>query len=433
MNRREFIRSALVLPIASSAAAGLSFAQEKTSGNSERQPASKGIVPAGLNPKITGIPCLRCKKIHLTTSGVADVGKGCPDCLALGFPANVTFSYSRGAKAFGGKGEGLTQYRDRLPLLDFPTLGESNTPLLPMSALAQKLGLSALFAKDESRGPTGSHKDRMSGLVVARAAQLNRPGVVAASSGNGAHSLAAYAGSVGVPCLILTTKKLSGPWKQAIEATGATIQFTNTSEERWVLMQQKVEKEGWYPVTNFISPPIGSNPFGVQGCKTIAYEIAEQLGGTPVDAVVVPTCRGDLLWGLYEGFVEAREAKKITKVPRLYAVEPLSRLERILAGEDYRTKFPQVEHPMVSIGGVTSAYQALSGVTLSTGGACSVTTQETMRARAELATQGLYLELSSAAALAGLYSLVERKSIRKGERAVIICTSHGYKELQQPT
>ena len=434
MNRRDFLRSTLILPVASTAAAGLSLpvgAQQSHAGPERKAARQQARIPAGLNPRLTGIQCLRCARVYPVSSDVADTGKGCPECLAEGFPANVTFAYVPPTKTtFTSSGPGLLRYQNLLPLFDFPTLGEGDTPLLPLSALARKFGLAELHAKDESRGPTGSHKDRTSGLVVARAAQLKRPGVVAASSGNGGHSLGAYAGRAGVTCTILSTKKISAPWRQAIEATGATFKTTETPEERWKIMQEMVEKEGWFPFTNFISPPVGSSPFAVQGCKTIAYELVEQLSGDALDAVIIPTCRGDLLWGIYEGFVEALEAKKISRVPRLYAAEPFPRLERILAGADYRTVFTQPQHLMVSIGGTTSAYQAESAVRLSQGGACSVTTEEALRARNELAANGLYLELSSAAALAGLYKLVENKSVRPGERVVMLCTSHGYKEIQ---
>jgi threonine synthase len=428
MNRRTFLRSALWFPIASSAAASLSAGLVDE--NKAKDPR-RGPFPAGVNPAITGVHCLRCKKVFPLASGVMDTGEGCPVCLAQGYPANLTFAYAGVSKtAFSGSGAGITRFRNLLPLLDFPTLGEGNTPLLSLGSLAKKLGLAELYAKDESRGPTGSHKDRTSGLIVARAAQLKRPGVIAASSGNGGHSLAAYAGSAGVACVILSKKNLSGPWKLAIDATGARLIITETADDRWKVMKEMVEKEGWYPFTNFLSPPVGSNSIAVQGCKTIAYEIAEQLAGNAPDAVIVPTCRGDLLWGLYEGFAEARRAGIISREPRLYAVEPYPRLERILAGVDYRTVFIQPDHPMVSIGGTTSSYQAELAVKLSGGGACSVTTPQTLAARQELAARGLYLELSSAAGLAGLYGLVKRGTVRGGERVVLVCTSHGYKQLQ---
>ena len=367
--------------------------------------------------------------MYRVSADVIDNGKGCPQCLAQGYPANVGFTYGPVTKtAFTRGGAGLARYRDLLPLQDFPTLGEGDTPLLPLVRISRKLGLADLYAKDESRNPAGSHKDRASGLVVARAAQLKRPGVVAASSGNAGHSLAAYAASAGVPCAIVATKKICSPWRQAIEATGSTLRLVETAEERWELMREMVEKEGWYPFTNFISPPVGSSPFAVQGYKTIAYELVEQLDGKSIDAVIIPACRGDLLWGIYAGFAEAFEAKKISRVPRLYAAEPFPRLERILAGADYRTSFAQPKHLMISLGATASTYQAESAVRLSQGGACSATTEEALRARNELAANGLYLELSSAAALAGLYKLVENKSVRPGERVVMLCTSHGYKD-----
>ena len=147
----------------------MAFAADETEG----RPAQKGVeaktVPTGLNPRLRAIRCLRCKKVYPLSSDVADTGKGCPECIAQGYPVDVTFSYAPATrKAFAKSGPGITRYRDLLPLLDFPTLSEGDTPLVPLTALARKLGLSALLAKDESRGPTGSHKDRTSGLIVAR-------------------------------------------------------------------------------------------------------------------------------------------------------------------------------------------------------------------------------------------------------------------------
>lgn len=431
MKRREFIRNAVIA--GSTIGFPFSRALADESGlfrNSENASRSGGRT-AGLNPRVTGLKCLRCKKRYPVDSGHADSGTGCPECLALGYPANVTFTYLPITKdLFEGKGAGLTRYQNLLPMLDFPQLGEGNTPLMPIPALAQKLGLTKVFLKDESRGPTGSHKDRMSGLIVARAAQLKKPGIVISSSGNGGHSIAAYSGSAGVVATVLSTKYLSAPWKQAVESTEAILKIVETSEERWKVAKEMVEKEGWYSATNYLPNPVGSNPFSNQGCKTVAYEIVHQLAGSQVDSVLVPTCRGDLLWGVYEGFADALEAGLIARIPRLFAVEPYPRLELILKGLDYRTLFTPPSHSMGSIGGKTSAYQALSALELSNGGAASVTNDEAIRARNELANHGYYLELSSAAALAGLYTLVKNKVIASNERVIMIGTSHGYKDLK---
>src|SRR5688572_8894745 len=99
MNRRDFLRSSLVLPVTSSAALGISLPRE------QRQVQGKAV---GLNPRITGIKCLRCQRIYPVSSGVADSGHGCPDCLAQGYPVNVTFCYGAiDERDLRGRGKGM--------------------------------------------------------------------------------------------------------------------------------------------------------------------------------------------------------------------------------------------------------------------------------------------------------------------------------------
>jgi threonine synthase len=321
----------------------------------------------------------------------------------------------------------MGRYAAQLPYVDFPSLGEGLTPLIELPSLAQTLGIERLWAKNEGQNPTGSHKDRMSALVVARAASVGRTTVTAASSGNAGASLAAYAGAAGLRCVIVSTPKISSGWARAIELAGAELVFTDTSLERWQYLQQKVKDEGWYPATNYLDPPVGSSPFGVQGYKTIGYEIVEQCGDTPPTMVLVPTARGDLLWGIWQGLSElARDG--LLDPPGLVAVEPIPRLSRVLAGEDYRRPFSGDPHAMTSIGGATATYQSVVALSESKGCAIEVSTQEAEEAQQELARYGLYVELSSAASLAGLQTLVKRGKAEISERVLLVITSHGYKE-----
>lgn len=142
--------------------------------------------------------------------------------------------------------------------------------------LAEEIGLDRLSIKLESANPTGSHKDRMSAQFVARAKARGGPGVIAASSGNAGASLAAYAAAAGLHCIIVTTPAISPPWKRAIEMTGAKIIYTEDSLERWAIVRRKVREEGYASATNYLDPPVGSDPYGVDGYKTLGYELAEQ-------------------------------------------------------------------------------------------------------------------------------------------------------------
>src|SRR3546814_9002097 len=107
-----------------------------------------------------------------------------------------------------------------------------------------------------------------------------------------------------------------------------------------------------FPATNYLDPPVGSNHFGLDGLKTIAYEMFEELGPDLVDAVLVPTSRGDLIWGLFEGFRQLKAADLTTAVPRLFAVEHFARISAVLGGATATGSFPGPPQ-LTSIGGST--------------------------------------------------------------------------------
>ncbi|MGI6854319.1 threonine synthase [Mesorhizobium sp. 1B3] len=376
-----------------------------------------------INKHLTGFQCIRCRAIH----PVADYPEGCPSCLADGHPASVVPVYDETVPpAFGGGGRGMQRFAHRLPYISFPCLGEGDTPLVELPALAHELGLGRLSIKLESANPTGSHKDRMSAQFVARAKDRGGPGVIAASSGNAGASLAAYAAAAGLRCVIVTTPAISPPWRRAIEMAGAEIIYTEDSLERWAIVRRKVREEGYASATNYLDPPVGSDAYGVEGYKSLGYELAEDEATAEVDAVFVPTARGDLLWGIYRGLADAVAEGKRSSLPRLIAVEPFPRLKEVLAGQDLRMHFPG-KSLLVSIGGATVTYQSYLAVTESRGTAVSVPQDQALADQQTLARNGLYLELSAAASLTGLRQAIQRpgETIRS---AVLIGTSHGYKE-----
>jgi len=378
------------------------------------------------NGRVQGLSCLRCRQRYSPSDAVADLGVGCVSCLEQGYPVSLRVDYEHEQDwRPQSAASGMMRYAAQLPYIDFPTLGEGATPLVELPTLAQSLGIKRLWVKNEGQNPTGSHKDRMSALAVARAASLGRKTVVAASSGNAGASLAAYAAAAKMRCVIISTANISPVWERAIRMAGAELILTDTPKERWQIMRQRVEQEGWYPVTNYLNPPTGSNPFGVQGYKTVAYEIVEQCAGEMPTVVIIPTARGDLLWGIWQGFLETGHSK----LPRLVAVEPCVRLSSVLVGEDYRQSFAGEPHAMSSIGGTTATYQSMVALRDSQGMAVEVSTTETEEAQQALARLGLYTELSAAAALSGLRTLLREGQIAASDRVILVITSHGYKEL----
>jgi threonine synthase len=388
-----------------------------------------------LNPAVQGFSCLRCNHFYPTNDSVADRGTGCPICLQEGYPASLKLVYDGRPAIVNALDKGIGRYKQRLPYLAFPSLGEGSTPLIRLDSLAQELNLSALWIKNEGANPTGSFKDRLSPLVVARAKALNRQVVLAASSGNAGVSLAAYAAAAGLSCTIVSTPAMSPSWQRAIRLHGAEIKMAETSLDRWPYMREQVEQAAAYPATNYIDPPVGSNPFGLQGYKTMAYEISEQCQDQLPSIILVPTSRGDLLWALYEGFRELQAGEFglnnviiNSPLPRLVAVEPFPRLSLVMSGADYRGQFPGKSGRMTSIGGANVTYQSWYALRETSGLAIDVSEKDALGGQEELARKGLYLESSSATILPALRQLHAAGELRTTDRVMLIATSHGYKE-----
>ena len=376
-----------------------------------------------INPSLTGFSCIRTGE----NLKIDDYFEGSPQSVSDGFSANLRATYADpGAWPVTSRAKGMARYGHFLPYLTFPSLGEGGTPLIELPTVARDVGVSKVWAKNEGQNPTGSHKDRMSPLVVARAADLGVPTVAAASSGNAAVSLAAYAAAGGLRCALVVMSGIGASWKQALETFDVELVVTSTAHERWTILRDRVRSGEWYPATNYMVPPVGSNPFGVQGYKTVAYEIAEDLSAEVPDAILVPTARGDLLWGIWEGFHELVEMGHLERTPRLYAVEPYPRISQVLAGADYRDQFPGTTR-LSSIGGDTVTFQTVQAMEQSGGGAVVVEDTAAEEDISRLAGMGLYVESSAAAPLSALHDLRKIGEIAANESALLVITSHGFK------
>jgi threonine synthase len=347
----------------------------------------------------SGLSCLRCE----FALPVGDYDEGCPRCAAEGHAANLRLVY-----------RGAAQGRIVLPCADGISLGEGGTPQIGAPDLAAELNLGQLSLKLEWCNPTGSHKDRMSAQLLARARALGAPLVVGASSGNAGVSLAAYAARAGLPAEIATTPAMPAGARRAIQACGARLVEVADSAARWELVGRRVE-EGAFAATNYRRPAVGTNPFGIAGYKTLAAEIAA--AGLP-DLVVVPCARGDLLSGLLLGFQELGRG-----MPRIVAAEPFPRLARVLAGVDYRASFPG-RTAQLSTGGDTVTFQALHALRESRGTAIVVDDEAARAAQARLGRAGLHAELAAAASLAALFVLGAEGALA-GRHAVALLTGSG--------
>lgn len=307
------------------------------------------------------------------------------------------------------------------------SLGEGGTPLVHLDVP----GLPGrVLVKDERANPTGSFKDRLASAAVSRARRLGADTVVVASSGNAGISVGAYAAAAGLRSVLLATATpgLSGPSAAAAAATGTRVCLTSTWRDRWTAARTGVEQLGWFPITNYSLPPVASTPAGVQAYRTIAFEIAEALGWTVPDWVVVPVSRGDGLFGIWSGFAEMAELGWTDAVPRMLAVARFPSLTDALALGVDQPPAVEVDGSVatLSISDPQATAMSLHAVRASDGDAVTCDDEQATTAWHRLAARGLLVELSSAAVLHGAAALAEHGAIDGGSTVVLLATAGPY-------
>lgn len=361
-----------------------------------------------MNPRLSGLRCIRCASLWAP----GDYPEGCPSCLAAGHPATLECRYDPSPE----------DDSIPLPVLAPVTLGEGATPSLAAAELARSEGIGQLWLKCESANPTGSHKDRMAAQLVSRARLAGATRVAAASSGNAGVSLAAYCAAAGLQADIAITRNCPPLQRAAMERFGARLSAFEDSLGRWPYVQDLCRNHGAFAGTNYLNPPVGTHPYGVEGYKPIAQEILDDCG-LPTD-IVVPTARGDLLWGIFLGWQHLLESGRIERLPRLHAVEPYARLSRARATGDARGQWEGVTD-QYSIAGGTCTLQALEALSRSGGVPVDISDPDAALAQQRLERMGLATELSSAASLAAVSALRLAGMLDAESSVVLMLTSDG--------
>ncbi len=362
----------------------------------------------------TRLRCIRCGSLHAATGREL----GCPAC-QHSVPANFEVVAPSAPWAVDERARGMWRYASRLPVpaAAAVSLGEGATPMLDCPRLGA-------MAKCEFVNPTGSFKDRLAATAISWAKANGLPGVVAASSGNAGAAVAAYASRAGLPCLILTTRAFPGTMQRQMRSYGAMVVATPTAPDRWTLAREVTRRWGWLPVSNVTDPPVGSHPVGIEGYRTIAYEIAAE--GVPA-AVVVPVGYGDSIAGIWRGFADLLALGRLKKAPRMVAAESYGSLKAALDGGAEGPADTKGSGSIAHSAAVPrSTHQALHAIRASGGTAIPVTDAEAVQARRDLARQeGLLVEISSAMALAAA-----RKLPAADGPVVCLLTSTGIKDVE---
>jgi len=308
------------------------------------------------------------------------------------------------------------------------SLGEGDTPLLPVPAL----GLGDVWIKDESRNPTWSFKDRLASASVTMARRFGAKLIASSSSGNAGASAAAYAAKAGLPCIVFTFNGAAGPLLTQMRAYGAMVAVVEDRDDRWRLQAAGVKRFGWFSTSPFFGPVVGSNPYGIEGYKTIAYEIAEAFDWRPPDWCVLPVCYGDALYGMWKGFEELKAIGWIDRVPRFVAAEVSGSLAAaLIAGDRMPPPRPRNAATIAtSIGANQGTVQALEVLRHTKGAAVAVDDDDLLRWVATLAsTEGIWAESSAVAALAAIEQMRGRGTIGPKDRVVALVTASGLKDV----
>jgi threonine synthase len=316
----------------------------------------------------------------------------------------------------------LWRYRAMLPVKyeeGIISLGEGLTPLVETQVYD-----TTIHCKLEFLAPTGSFKDRGTAVLVNVLRELGVKRVVEDSSGNAGASLAAYAARSGIEAEVYVPAYTSPNKLHQITVYGAKLVKVEGSRERAAKAVQEAAAQGAYYASHYY------NPFTLEGQKTIAYEIWEQLGRRAPDNLVLPVGHGTLLLGVYRGFKDLLTAGLIEKPPRLFAIQadtcaPLHEAFQRELADAFPIEKTETVAEGISIARPVRGHQVLAAVRETSGAVLAVSDQETLCARDELARRGLYVEPTSAVAIAALPQL--RGLMGTGETTVVPLTGSGLK------
>jgi threonine synthase len=359
----------------------------------------------------------------------------CTDCLG---PLEVTYDYDAVRKVISrelieSRSRSIWRYLELLPVIEPRTGFHSGfTPLVRATRLAEELGVSEVYIKDDSvNHPTFSYKDRVVSVAATKAVELGFPVFGCASTGNLAGSVAAHAARLGLQCYVfiphdLEPAKILGAaiYRPHVVAVEGNYDDVNR------LCTQVADRYGW----GFAN--INLRSYYAEGAKSMGFEIAEQLGWRYPDHVVSPVAGGTLLPRIHKGLREFKEVGLVDgRLPKIHAAQPAGSAPVIRALEA-GLEFPDPVKPdtiakSLAIGNPADGFQVVKVVKETGGSGAMVTDAEILDAIDLLArTEGIFTEPAGGTTLAATRALVRRGVIKPNESVVVCITGNGYKTAE---
>ncbi len=386
--------------------------------------------------------CVHCAKVQET----ADRMFRCSDCSELlevlypewadapaGFSSRLREIWrERRGSNLPENASGVWRFRELLPQVErenMVTMSEGNTPLIPLKKAALALRLPHLLVKHQGMNPTGSFKDTGISAAITMAKAEGFSWVCCASTGNTSASVAAYAARAEMKSMVLlpSGQVAAGKLAQALEYGAHVLQLRTDFDGCLKVLDDVVRKFPAYLLNSL-------NPYRLEGQKTVAFELMEQLDWQVPDHVVVPGGNLGNSSALGKGFIELRELGLIKSLPKISIIQaaganPLVRTMRQNSGRELIRVNPETRATAIRIGNPASWRKAVA-VLKNTGGACEdVSENEIAQAKAELGAEGIGCEPASAATLAGLKKLVSAGFVKSAETVVLVLTGHMLKDV----
>lgn len=327
----------------------------------------------------------------------------------------------------------LWRYSAILPVEDrrnIPPLAAGWSPLYKSEKLASEYGVKEFFIKDDGRNPTASLKDRASAVGVAKALALGQSAVACASTGNAASSLAGFSAVAGLKSYIFVPESAPAAKVTQLLIYGADVVLVKGDyADAFNLAAAAIERFGWYNRNCAI------NPFLVEGKKTCAMEIAEQLNWDVPDRVFIAVGDGCCIGGLYKGFSDLLELGLIDRIPKINGVQaegsrPI--YDAIISGSE-RVAFAPADTiaDSISVGAPRNWAKALRAIRKSGGTAIAVSDGEILAAMPELARKsGVFGEPAGVTGFAGFKRMAEGGKLSADERIAVVVTGNGLKDIE---
>lgn len=292
------------------------------------------------------------------------------------------------------------------------------TPIRRADSLARRLGLDALWVKDETRNPSGSLKDRATALAVVMAVAQGHRHACCASAGNAARSLAYYCRLMGLTAHVFVPHDIAAARLEALRALGADVRISSGDYDRaYDEATRCCADQGWYDRS------CAWNPYLVEGKKTVSYEIAEQLGWKVPEVVAAPVGDGCTLGAIGKGFHELVLLGLTDERPRLLGVQAqaVQPLVRRFQGRPTDSAPEATRASSIAVRRPRNAVRVLEEVRRSGGALLAVPDEATARAQELLLDEtGIHAEFSSATALAALLTLKESGSLAARSAALVV-------------